>query len=49
MIINVKRCYTIAKILKINISSSRAIAIIKEGCWPMVAVYYVCLLERNMV
>jgi hypothetical protein len=48
MVIDVKRCYTAAKILKINASSSRAMAMIREECWPVAAAYYVCLLERNM-
>jgi len=49
MVVDVKRCHTAAKILKINASSSRAIAMIREGCWPVAAAYYVCFLERNMV
>lgn len=48
MVADMKRCYTAAKILKINASSSRAIAMIREGCWPVAAAYYVCLLESNM-
>jgi hypothetical protein len=49
MVVDLKRCHTAAKILKINASSSRAIAMIREGCWPVAAVYYVYLLERNTV
>jgi hypothetical protein len=48
MVAEVKRCHTAAKILKINTSSSRAMAVIREGCWPVAAAYYVCLLERNI-
>ena len=44
----VKRCHTAAKILKINASSSRAMAVIREGCWPVAAAYYVYFLERNI-
>jgi hypothetical protein len=48
MVIEVKRCYTAAKILKINVSSSRVMAVIREGCWPVAATYYVYFLERNI-
>jgi energy-converting hydrogenase A subunit M len=48
MIEDVKRCYTAAKILRINASSSRATAMIKEESRPEAAAYYSRLLERNM-
>lgn len=48
IIVKVKRYYTIVKILKINISLSREIAVIREGYWPIVVIYYVCLLKRNI-
>lgn len=48
MVEDVKRCYTTAKILRIDASSSRAMAMIREGSLPVAAAYYSCLLERNM-
>lgn len=48
MVEDVKRCHTAAKILRIDASSSRAMAVIREGSWPVAAAYYSCLLERNM-
>jgi hypothetical protein len=32
-----KRCYTAAKILRIDVSSSRVMAVIREGSWPVAA------------
>ena len=48
MVEDVRRCYTAAKILRIDATSSRAIAMIRERPWPVAAAYYSCLLERNM-
>jgi hypothetical protein len=47
MVEDVRRCYTAAKILRIDASSSRAMAMIREKPWPVAAAYYYCLLERN--
>jgi hypothetical protein len=32
---DLKRCYTAAKIVRIDASSSRAMAVIREGSWPV--------------
>lgn len=47
MIEDVKRCYTAAKIMRIDVSSSRATAMIKEGPGTVAAAYYSRFLERN--
>ncbi|KAH6704336.1 hypothetical protein BKA61DRAFT_703164 [Leptodontidium sp. MPI-SDFR-AT-0119] len=46
---DVKRCYTVAKILRIDASSSKAMAMIREQPWPVAAVYYYCLPERHKI
>lgn len=45
-----KPCYTVAKTLKINAFSSRAMGMIGEKCWPIAPIaagYYNYLLKRN--
>lgn len=48
MIEDVKWCHTAAKVLRIDASSSRARAMIKEGPRTVAAAYYSCFLERNV-